>query len=159
MASSKGVEWQQLSVLGSCPEITRHSKPIWKNRISENTAFRLQLRRKKWFINLSGRTQTLLHLICISTGADHYNKLNIYMCPPPTKREVICIYFIVCLIIPETLALNTLMASTLDLRRCWWSWLCVFLGNCPCLLVRHPSYHSRSLFFADLTIFLNYFWQ
>lgn len=161
MASHKGVEWQQLSTPGSRPEIACRGKPIWKNTISENVASRLQL-LSAWeerndlstSVTRPNPSPSIFASLLVQTTTT-----NLYMRPPPTKHEVICIYFMVCLIILETLALNPLMASTLDLRRCWWSWLCVFIGNYPCLLNCHLSYHSRLLFFADLTTFLYYFWQ
>lgn len=135
--------------------------PLRKNTISENVASRLQLVsawEDEWFINLSDTTQSLPLHICISTGADPYSKQNVYMRPQLTKHEIICIYFMVCLIILERLALNTLMASILDLRRCWWSWLTVFSeATIPVYSFVIPHNYSRLLFFADWTTFLTTF--
>lgn len=77
MASGKGVEWQNLSTPGICPGLTFGGKPNLEQYNSCNSVSAsagLCIRRQKWFINLNDTTQSLPLLICISTGADHYNK-------------------------------------------------------------------------------------
>lgn len=77
-------------------------------------------RKSNLLRNLTNTTQSLPLCVCICTGADHNNKHNFYMHPPPAKHVAICMYFMVCLIIHIALALNTIMVSTLV------GWLCCY---------------------------------
>lgn len=118
MASAKG-DWQNLSTPDVGPGITCHIKPNPK-KYDFLKMCSLCLRKWNLWSNLTETTQSLPLHVCISTGADHYNKYNFYKHPPPAKHVAICIYFMVCLIIHTALALNTIMVSTLV------DWLCCY---------------------------------